>query len=83
MTSRRSRPEAVFYEFFYVGGFATPLFKTGALTLIGLFLVCVGSQMNFRVGGRSLKKGLVITLTKFRGRDGGGIHAGLSGGRPI
>lgn len=35
------------------------------LTLIGMFLVCVGSQMNFRVGARSVKKGLIITVCKF------------------
>jgi len=55
---------ATHYEFLHVGGFATALFKTGALTLIGMFLVCVGAQMNFRVGGRSLVKGAVITSTK-------------------
>jgi len=52
------------YEFFHVGGFTTALFKNGALALIGMFLVCVGSQMNFRVGGRALKKGLAITGAK-------------------
>ena len=55
--------EAV-YEFLRIGGFTEPLVKIGALSLIGIFLVCVGSQMNFRVGGRALKKGLLITGTK-------------------
>jgi 2-keto-3-deoxygluconate permease len=52
------------YEFLRIGGFTEALFKNGALALIGLFLVCVGAQMNFRVGRRALKKGLVITGAK-------------------
>jgi len=51
-------------QFFYVGSFTTSLFKTGALTLIGLFLVCVGAQMNPMIGARALKKGFIITGTK-------------------
>jgi 2-keto-3-deoxygluconate permease len=52
-------------SFLRIGGFTEPLFKAGALTLIGLFLVCVGAQMNPRVGGRALKKGLLIMTTKW------------------
>ncbi|MBP1155533.1 MULTISPECIES: 2-keto-3-deoxygluconate permease [unclassified Paenibacillus] len=54
-----------FYEFMRIGGFSEALFKTGALTLIALFLFCAGSQMNLRVGGRSLKKGIILTLVKY------------------
>ncbi len=45
-----------YYEFMRIGGFSEALFTTGALTLIALFLFCAGSQMNLKVGGRSLKK---------------------------
>lgn len=53
------------YEMLMIGGFAEELFKTGALTLIGLFLFCAGSQMDLRVGGRALKKGILLTLSKY------------------
>lgn len=48
-----------------IGGFTEELFTTSALTLIALFLFCAGSQMNLRVGGRALKKGILLTLTKY------------------
>jgi 2-keto-3-deoxygluconate permease len=57
--------ETEYYELLQMGGFTTALFKNGALCLIGLFLVCVGAQMNFRVGRRALKKGLIITSSKW------------------
>lgn len=41
------------------------LFKTGALTLIALFLFCVGSQMTMRIGARALGKGTLLTGAKF------------------
>jgi 2-keto-3-deoxygluconate permease len=53
------------YEFLRIGGFTEPLFKAGAMCLIALFLVCVGAQMNPRVGGRALKKGLLLMTTKW------------------
>ncbi|UCD00039.1 MAG: 2-keto-3-deoxygluconate permease, partial [Phycisphaerales bacterium] len=53
------------YEFLRVGGFVEALFKTGALTLIGLFLFCAASQMNVRVAERAMKKGVLITLAKY------------------
>ncbi len=48
-----------------VPSFSESLFKTGALTLIALFLFCVGSQMTVKVGARSLAKGALLTGTKF------------------
>lgn len=54
-----------FYEFLRIGGFSQQLFKDGALVLIALFLFCVGSQMNLKVGGRALKKGVILTSTKY------------------
>ena len=54
-----------FYEFLRIGGFTQALFKEGALCLIGLFLFCAGSQMTVRVAGKALKKGLLITGSKY------------------
>ena len=48
-----------------VPSFAESLFKTGALTLIALFLFCVGSQMTVKIGARSLGKGALLTGTRF------------------
>jgi 2-keto-3-deoxygluconate permease len=61
------------YEFLRIGAvaaegvpsFTESLFKTGALTLIALFLFCVGSQMTLRIGARALGKGALLTGTKF------------------
>lgn len=61
------------YEFLRIGAvaaegvpsFSESLFKTGALTLIALFLFCVGSQMTVRIGARALGKGALLTGTKF------------------
>lgn len=48
-----------------VTSFTESLFKTGALTLIALFLFCVGSQMTLRIGARALGKGALLTVGKF------------------
>ena len=48
-----------------IGGFTTALFKDGAIPLIGAFLVCMGAGLNFSVAPRALKKGTVVTLSKF------------------
>lgn len=48
--------EEGYYEFLQIGGFSQELFKDSALVLIALFLFCVGSQMNLKVGGKALKK---------------------------
>ena len=53
------------YEFLRIGGFAQWLFKDGALPLIALFLFCCGSQMNLRVGGVAMKKGVLLTASKY------------------
>ncbi|RZT21434.1 2-keto-3-deoxygluconate permease [Fictibacillus sp. BK138] len=53
------------YEFLRIGGFSEALFKNGALVLIALFLFSAGSQMNLKVGGRALKKGVLLTTSKY------------------
>lgn len=54
-----------YYEFLRIGGFSQELFKDGALVLIALFLFCVGSQMNLKIGGAALKKGTLLTGSKY------------------
>ncbi|MGD0900616.1 MAG: 2-keto-3-deoxygluconate permease [Thermoguttaceae bacterium] len=61
------------YEFLQIGGFTSALFKDGAFCLIGMFLVCVGAQMNFRVGARAVKKGAIVAASKI----GAAVLAGL------
>lgn len=65
-----------YYEFLRIGGFSQELFKDGALVLIALFLFCVGSQMNLKVGGIALKKGLLLTTSKYLG----GLAVGMAFG---
>ena len=60
-----------------VPSFAESLFKTGALTLIALFLFCVGSQMTVKIGTRALGKGALLTGSKFLA----GTLTGLALGR--
>lgn len=57
--------EEGFYEMLRIGGFSEALFKNGALVLIALFLFSAGSQMNLRIGGVALKKGVLLTVTKY------------------
>ena len=52
-------------EFFKIGGFTTALFKNGALPLIGMFLFCMGAQMNFNIAPVALKKGIILTGGKY------------------
>ena len=68
------------YEFLRIGGFTQWLFKDGALPLIALFLFCCGSQMNLRVGGVAMKKGILLTASKyFTGLIVGVLWGKLSG----
>ena len=68
------------YEFLKIGGFTQWLFKDGALPLIALFLFCCGSQMNLRVGCVAMKKGILLTASKyFTGLIVGVLWGKLSG----
>ena len=53
------------YELLRIGHFTTALFKNGATPLIALFLFCAASQMDLRMGGRALKKGVLLTASKY------------------
>lgn len=48
-----------------VGGFTTALFKTGAMSILGLFCLCNGAQINIKQAGKPLIKGITLTATKF------------------
>lgn len=48
-----------------IGSFTTALFKTGTPVLIGLFFVCVGSQIDVRAAVPAVEKGIVLLLAKF------------------
>ncbi len=70
------------YEFLRLGAapnvasFTESLFKTGAATLIALFLVCVGSQMTVRLGARALGKGALLTGARFAAGAAAGLALG-------
>ena len=57
-----------------IGSFTTALFKSGTAVLIGLFFVCVGSQIDFRAALPAVEKGMVLLLAKF----GIAVAVGLS-----
>lgn len=68
------------YEFLRIGSFSEALFKNGALTLIACFLFCTGTQMNLRVGGVALKKGAILTASKYFVGLGVGFAWGILSG---
>ncbi len=55
-----------------IGGFTTAI-ATGATTIIGVFLFCMGAGMDVKAAPRALKTGLVLTIVKF----GVGVSIGL------
>ncbi|MCL2391233.1 MAG: 2-keto-3-deoxygluconate permease [Oscillospiraceae bacterium] len=48
-----------------IGGMTTALFRQGAPVLIAMFMVCMGSQINFRQASQPIIRGTVLTLSKF------------------
>lgn len=55
-----------------LGGFTTAI-ATGAATIIGVFLFCMGAGMDLKAAPQAIKTGVVVTAVKF----GGGVAAGL------
>ncbi|MBD8071153.1 2-keto-3-deoxygluconate permease [Bacillus sp. PS06] len=54
-----------FPELLRIGNFTEALFVNGASTLIALFLLCTGAQINMRMVGVSLGKGATLLATKW------------------
>ena len=54
-----------FPKLLLIGGFTTALFKTGAMTLIGMFLVCMGAGIGIKAPPRALIKGSALLLSKY------------------
>lgn len=48
-----------------MGSFTTALFRDGAPVLVGLFLFCIGSQINVKTALPAVEKGVVMLLLKF------------------
>jgi len=55
----------LFPQALMIGGFTTAMFKEGALPILGVFLFCMGSQISFSVAPRALKKGIILTVSKY------------------
>lgn len=53
-----------FPEFLKIGGFTTAI-ATGPLSILGVFLVCMGAGMEVKAAPKALKIGVVQTLTKY------------------
>ncbi len=48
-----------------IGGFTTALFKNGTMALIGMFLVCMGAEINFKAAPKVLIRGGTLLTSKY------------------
>jgi len=62
----------LFPQILEIGGFTTAI-ATGATTIIGVFLFCMGAGMDLKAAPKALKTGFVVTTVKF----GVGVAIGL------
>lgn len=51
-------------SFLDIGSFTTNLAR-GAMPILAVFLVCMGAEINLKAAPQVIKKGTVITLSKF------------------
>jgi 2-keto-3-deoxygluconate permease len=66
-----------FPQFLKIGGFTTALFSSqAASTILACFMFLIGSQINFKLATRALKKGALLITGKFIVGAGIGIFVG-------
>lgn len=61
-------------EVLNIGSFTTALFKNGVPVLIGLFFMCIGSQIRVKTALPAVEKGFVLLLAKY----GAAVAVGLA-----
>ncbi len=66
-----------FPQFLEIGGFTTALFsKPASSTILACFMFLIGSQINFKLAPKALKKGAILITGKFIVGAGIGIFVG-------
>ena len=64
-------------QFLKIGGFTTALFSaTASSTILACFMFLIGSQINFKLAPKALKKGAILITGKFIVGAGIGIFVG-------
>jgi len=54
-----------FPQLLLIGGFTTALFKNGAMTLIAMFLICMGAGISLKAAPKALIKGGALLTSKY------------------
>lgn len=66
-----------FPQFLEIGGFTTALFsKQASSTILACFMFLIGSQINFKLAPKALKKGALLIVGKFIVGAGIGVFVG-------